>query len=116
MNPQATQTKVMTRLGTLEAKVQNMERGIKPWVDTQLDNQDRWVQLWLYAFEIRITQQLGSDQTSKIDVKAEVVETRSMVDDLYARSIISEPEVTTFMPDIHILNIWVVLGLEEESR
>lgn len=74
----------MTRLGTLEDKVRNMEGGVKPWVDTQLANQDRQVNIWLYAFEIRINRQLGSRQTLDIiEVKAEVVDIRRMVDELY---------------------------------
>lgn len=113
---QAAWTEAMTRLAILEAKFQNMEGGVKPWVDTQLEKQDRRVQLQLDLFKMKMTQQLGSVQTPDITkVRAKVVEIKRMVMELYDRPIIPKLVVTTVMPDIHIDNIWVVSDPIEET-
>lgn len=73
------------------------------------------MQLWLDAFEMRMTQQLVSIQTVDImDVKAKVAEIIGMVYELYDRLIIPEPVVITVIPNINNVNIWDVLDPVED--
>lgn len=103
---------MITRLAALEAKARHMEKGMKPWLDTQFETKDRWVQSRLDAFESRIIRQLSYGQTPNITgIKIEVVEIKRMVHKLYDRSVISEPEIETMVPTIHVLNIWEILEL-----
>lgn len=52
---------------------------------------------------------MGSFQTPNItEVKVEVDEIRRMVDEFYARSVISKLEVTTIVPKVHVPNIWAI--------
>lgn len=72
---QAIQSEAMTRLGTLEAKVHNMEGGIKPWVDEQMARQNYQVQQRLDVFESSITRQMGNWKTHHIaEIKDAVTE------------------------------------------
>lgn len=94
------------RLETLEAKVQIMERRINLQVDTQLANQDTWVQQRLDVFELRMTRQLSSSQTLNIiEVKLEVADIKRIVVELHDRPIIPELEVMNFMLEVHVDNI-----------
>lgn len=55
MISQAMWSEVMTISATLEVKVSHMKGGVKPSIETQLANQDKWVHVWLDVFESRIT-------------------------------------------------------------
>lgn len=48
-------TEVMTKLDTLDAKVDYMEEDVKPWLDTYFANQDTRIQGQLDTFESSIT-------------------------------------------------------------
>lgn len=48
---QAIWTEAMTILGMLQAKLCNMEGYIKSYINRQLVDQDRQVQIWLDAFK-----------------------------------------------------------------
>lgn len=41
-------------LTILKVRVGNMEGGVRPWLDEQFENQDRWVLQRLDTFESRI--------------------------------------------------------------
>lgn len=93
----------MKRLAILEAKVQNIEGGVKLWVETKLENQDRWLQVRLDAFEQQITHQLGSSQTLDVaKVKADVAKIKKIVDELFDSLFIPAPVVLEVEPDIQV--------------
>lgn len=103
-------------LSMLKTKVQYMEGGVKPWVGTKLEVQDRQVYRRLDEFDKRMTRQLGSEQILTIaKVKTEVVEIKKMVSDLYDRPFILALVVLEVELEIHIKNIQEILKLEEKG-
>lgn len=79
----------------MEIKFWYMEWGVKLWVDTSLENQDKWVQSRLDALEKHMMQQLGSGQTPDImEVKKKVAKIKKMVNKLYDRPFISALVIT----------------------
>lgn len=111
MISQAIWAEAMVIIVTLESKFLNIKGNVKPWVDTQLANQDKWVQLRLGIFKLRMTLQLSNGQTPDIiEVNSKVVEIKNMVDELYEKLIIPKLVVTIVMPKVHINNIWAILN------
>lgn len=91
---QAMWDKAMKILAMLETKVGYMEEGVKPWVDTKLQYQDRRMQGRLDAFKQWITQQLGSRKTPVMtEVKSEVGKIKKMVNEFYNNLFILAPMI-----------------------
>lgn len=64
-----------------------------------------------------MTQQLGRDKTPHIiQVQAEVAEIKRTITELYDKLVISEPVVTTVVPEEEVENIQSILNLVEETQ
>lgn len=87
-------------------KVGYMEGKVKSWIDRQFEVQDRLVKGHLGAFELRITWQLGIENTLKVsDIRIEIAEIKKIVTKLYERTVIIEPVMDTMIPTIEVPNI-----------
>lgn len=65
-----------------------METGVKPWVDSRLDDQNTKIQRRLDGFELRITCTLeGIKDSNLARVKAEIAELQKLVNELHERPV-----------------------------
>lgn len=75
------------------------------------------MKLRLDEFELKMTWQLGSSETLDITkVKSKVAEINRMMDELYARLVVSEPKVMIVIPEVHVYNIWAISNSVKEPK
>lgn len=90
----------------MEKKVNNIDSGVKSWVQWEIRGEIRSIKTWFDGFKRRINQKLADLQS--LDLKGiheDLATLRATIEDIYSRPFSSMPIIEEIHKEEEILNI-----------